>query len=78
MIRKLLFFFPLQLLLVNIKRNHLLLLLWIILFGFVSKSIASKYGIHHLFLAPEYLNTVSFPTPPCINFQAPPLAQAFR
>jgi len=37
-----------------------LLLLWIILFGFVSKSIASKYGIHHLFLAPEYLNTVSF------------------
>ncbi len=60
MIRKLIFFFPLQLLLVNLKRNHLLLLLWIILFGFVSKSIASKYGIHNLFLAPEYLNTVSF------------------
>ncbi len=60
MIRKLIFFFPLQLLLVNLKRNHLLLLLWIILFGFVSKSIASKYGIHYLFLAPEYLNTVSF------------------
>jgi hypothetical protein len=37
-----------------------LLLLWIILFGFVNKSIAGKYGIHYLFLAPEYLNTVSF------------------
>jgi hypothetical protein len=60
MIRKLIFFFPLQLLLVNIKRNHLLLLLWIILFGFVSKSIAGKYGIHYLFLAPEYLGYVSF------------------
>ena len=60
MIRKLIFFFPLQLLLVNLKRNHLLLLLWIILFGFVNKSIAGKYGIHYLFLAPEYLNTVSF------------------
>jgi hypothetical protein len=60
MIRKLIFFFPLQLLLANLKRNHLLLLLWVILFGFVSNSFASKYGIHHLFLAPEYLNTVSF------------------
>ncbi len=60
MIRKLIFFFPLQLLLANLKRNHLLLLLWVILFGFVSKGLASKYGIHHLFLAPEYLNTVSF------------------
>ena len=37
-----------------------MLLLWVILFGFVSNSFASKYGIHHLFLAPEYLNTVSF------------------
>jgi hypothetical protein len=60
MIRKLIFFFPVQLLLANLKRNHLLLLLWVVLFGFVSKGIASKYGIHHLFLAPEYLNTISF------------------
>jgi len=60
MMRKLIFFLPLQLLLANLKRNHLLLILWLILFGFVSKSLASKYGIHHLFLAPEYLNHVSF------------------
>ena len=60
MLRKLIFFFPLQLLLVNLKRNHLLLLLWIILFGFVSKSLALKYGIPYLFLAPEYLDVVSF------------------
>jgi Patatin-like phospholipase len=60
MIRKFIFFFPLQLLLVNLKRNHLLLLLWIILFGFVSKSFAGKYGIYYLFLEPEYLNTISF------------------
>ena len=60
MIKKLIFFFPLQLLLVNLKRNHLLLILWLILFGFVSKSLASKYGIYYLFLAPEYLGSVSF------------------
>ena len=58
--RKLIFFLPIQLLLANLKRNHLLLILWLILFGFVSKGLASKYGIHHLFLAPEYLNHVSF------------------
>lgn len=60
MIRKFIFFFPLQLLLVNFKRNHLLLFFWLILFGFVSKLLASKYGIPYLFLAPEYLDTVSF------------------
>lgn len=60
MLRKIIFFFPLQLLLVNLKRNHLLLLLWIILFGFAGKTIALKYGIPYLFLAPEYLDVVSF------------------
>ena len=60
MLRKIIFFFPLQLLLVNLKRNHLLLILWIVLFGFTSKSLALKYGIPYLFLAPEYLDVVSF------------------
>lgn len=60
MLRKLIFFFPLQLLLVNLKRNHLLLIIWVILFGFVSKNIALKYGIPFLFLAPEYLDSLSF------------------
>lgn len=60
MIRKIVFFFPVQLFLVNLKRNHLLLLFWIILFSIVSESFANKYGIPYLFLAPEYLNTISF------------------
>ena len=60
MIRKIVFFFPVQLFLVNLKRNHLLLLFWIILFSIVSESFAKKYGIPYLFLAPEYLNTISF------------------
>lgn len=60
MIRKILFFFPVQLFLVNLKRNHLLLLFWIILFSIINESFAHKYGIPYLFLAPEYLNTISF------------------
>lgn len=38
----------------------MLLLFWIILFSIVSESFANKYGIPYLFLAPEYLNTISF------------------
>lgn len=60
MIRKIIFFFPLQLLLVNLKRNHLLILLWLLLFGLLSNTFAGKFGISFLFLAPEYLNSVSF------------------
>lgn len=60
MIRNIVFFFPVQLFLVNLKRNHLLLLFWIILFSIINESLANKYGIPYLFLAPEYLNTISF------------------
>lgn len=60
MIRRLLFFFPSQLLFIHLKKNHVLLIFWIILFGIVNQSIASKYGIPYLFLVPEYLSTISF------------------
>ena len=54
------FFFPFQLALMHFKRNHLLLIFWALLFGFISGNIASRYGIPHLFIAPEYLGTVGF------------------
>ena len=59
-IRKLLFFFPLQLFLVSLKKNQLLLFIWAIIFGIVSETIATKYGLPYLFLAPEYLGELSF------------------
>ncbi|MBI2279618.1 MAG: patatin-like phospholipase family protein [Bacteroidetes bacterium] len=60
MIRKLIYFLPTQLLLTNLKRNHIILILWIILFGVVNQNLFVKYGIPNLFLAPEYLNELSF------------------
>jgi len=60
MIRKLLFFFPLQLFLVSLKKNQLLLFIWALIFGIVSETIAKKYGLPYLFLAPEYLGKLSF------------------
>jgi hypothetical protein len=41
---------------VQLKKNQLLLLFWIVLFGMITKSIAAKYGVPYLFLNPEYLN----------------------
>lgn len=52
--------FPVQLLLNNLKRNHVLLLCWIILFAMVTGSFGTYLGIPYLFLDPEYLNRVSF------------------
>ena len=52
--------FPVQLLLNNVKRNHVLLLCWIILFAMVTGAFGKYLGIPYLFLDPEYLNKVSF------------------
>ncbi len=43
-----------------IKKNHLLLLYWFILFGFVTGWLSPRFGIPYLFLDPEYLGEVNF------------------
>lgn len=52
--------FPVQLLLNNVKRNHVLLLCWIILFTMITGTFGKYLGIPYLFLDPEYLNKVNF------------------
>lgn len=52
--------FPIQLLIVLLKKNHLLLLYWVILFGWVTNSSSQTFGIPYLFLDPEYMGTVGF------------------
>src|SRR5687767_15991664 len=59
-VRRIIFFFPVQLFFVTLKKNHLHLIFWLILFGFVTKWLAPKYGAPFLFLYPEYLNKISF------------------
>ncbi len=53
-------FFPVQLLFLHFKKSHLLLFLWLLLFGFVTQNLASKFGFAYLFLSPEYLGSVSW------------------
>jgi Patatin-like phospholipase len=59
LIRRIVYFFPVQLVLVQVKKNPVLFLFWILLFGFVTGKIASKYGVSLLFMDPEYLGSVS-------------------
>lgn len=52
--------FPVQLLLNHAKRNHVLLLCWLVLFAIVSSNFGNYLGIPFLFLDPVYLNEVNF------------------
>src|SRR5688572_1655001 len=60
LVPKILYSFPVQLLFNNIKRNHILVLCWIILFAMITGNFGKYLGIPYLFLDPEYLNQVSF------------------
>lgn len=51
------FFFPFQLLVLHAKKNHFLLVFWLVAFGFSTGLIGARYGVDHLFLYPEYMGT---------------------
>lgn len=51
---------PVQLLVLNLRKNQLLLLGWVFLFSAVTGSIGKNLGIPYLFLDPEYLGKVDF------------------
>lgn len=57
---RLIYFFPLQLLFVHLKKNHQLLLFWLLFFLMIYQQIGNKYGVPYLFLGPEYLGKLSF------------------
>ena len=56
---QILYFFPVRLLIANLKRNHILMLSWVILFAIMG-GFGKYLGIPYLFLDPEYLNKVGF------------------
>ncbi|MEQ8927026.1 MAG: patatin-like phospholipase family protein [Fulvivirga sp.] len=52
--------FPIQLFINHLRRNHILLICWLVLFAMVSGNLGQYLGIPYLFLDPVYLNKVSF------------------
>ena len=57
---RIIYFFPLQLVFVHLKKSQQLLIFWIILFLTISGNFGQKYGIPFLLLDPEYLGKVNF------------------
>ena len=53
-------FFPVQLFFLHLRRSHLVVIFWLLLFGFVSGFVGKQYGFQYLFLSPEYLEKVGF------------------
>jgi hypothetical protein len=56
---RIIYSFAIQLVVMHIKKNQLMLLYWLLLFGFVSQSFSKRFGIPYLFLDPEYLGKVN-------------------
>jgi len=52
--------FPIQLLLVSLKRHQLLLAFWVLLFSIIVGKFAINYGVPYLFLDPEYLDHTGY------------------
>ena len=53
------YFFPIQLVLLHVKKFQVLLLFWLILFSTLNGGFMRAYGANALFLSPEYLGDVS-------------------
>lgn len=52
--------FPVQLLLLHLRRSFLFLLFWLFLFGMVGGYVFRPIGIYHLFLNPIYFEKVNY------------------
>lgn len=52
--------FPVLLFVNNIKKNQILLVLWLTLFAIVTQNLGNVLGIPYLFLDPEYMNKVDY------------------
>lgn len=57
---KIYYSFPIQLLILHLKKNLALLFLWVLLALIILQKFGSVLGIPYLFLDPEYLNEVSW------------------
>ncbi len=55
-------FLPVQLVLLHFRKYQVILIFWIIMFAVISGHFATHFGALSLFLSPEYLGEISFPS----------------
>lgn len=76
--KNVLYFFPIQLLLIHIQRNFLLLFFWGLLAAFLHGYAGESLGIRYVFLAPEYQGSISFTSFFIIGFALGGFISAFQ
>lgn len=52
-------FFPIQLILLQLKKSHFIIGIWVLLFAIITQNFGAKFGMPYLFLSPEYLGEVN-------------------
>jgi hypothetical protein len=72
------YFFPIQLLFVQLKKNPVPVLFWLIMFGFVTGKLAASFGVPLLFLDPEYRGNVGFVSYSIIGFSCGGFIMAYQ
>ncbi|MDF2436596.1 MAG: hypothetical protein K0Q95_972 [Bacteroidota bacterium] len=58
--RRFFYSFYFRLVLLDFKKNQLLLIFWLIFFGIITNNVAPRYGVAYLFWGPEYFDKISF------------------
>ncbi len=58
--RRFFYSFSFRLLLLDFKKNQLLLIFWLLFFGIITNNVAPRYGAAYLFWGPEYFGKMSF------------------
>ncbi len=57
--RRIFYSFYFRLILLDFKKNQLLLLFWLFFFGIITNNVAPRYGVAYLFWGPEYFNKIN-------------------
>lgn len=60
MFRRIFYSFYFRLILLDFKKNQLLLIFWGIFFGIITNNVAPRYGVAYLFWGPEYFDHIGF------------------
>ncbi|HEY0031219.1 MAG TPA: patatin-like phospholipase family protein [Bacteroidia bacterium] len=58
--RRIFYSFHFRLIMLDFKKNQLLLIFWLVFFGIITNNVAPRYGVAYLFWGPEYFDQISF------------------
>jgi len=58
--RRIFYSFYFRLILLDFKKNQLLIVFWLVFFGIITNNVAPRYGVAYLFWGPEYFDHISY------------------